>query len=338
MRACRIAGIRELEVVELPVPSIRTGCVLVRVEAVSLCGTDLHQYDGTLPITYPRIPGHDCSGVIDAVGDAVTNVKPGDRVAIKPSFPCRSCQACDNYYYADCLQKRLIGLWSDGCLAEYLEVPATNVAAIPDSVSFDAAANLEPYTVAINTFQKMNLAMGSWVVVLGQGPIGLGQTSIGHLAGHRVIAVDTRPETLELAIKHGAEFAFNPEVDDVEKRVMAITGGDGGDAVVETAAVPATIALETALVRKYGKLANVGISSGVGSLDIATIVARGLTVYGIGGNGGKGQYENALALVEAGRIAPEVLVTHHFPLADAAAAFDLAYTKREPVIKVVLNP
>lgn len=338
MKVCRITGVEELEVVELPMPRAGTGCVLVRVQAVSLCGTDLHQYDGTLPITYPRIPGHDCSGIIHGVGEGVTNVSIGDRVAVKPSFPCRDCEACTNYHFSDCLRKRLIGLWSDGCLAEYLEVPATNVIKLSDSVSFDAAANLEPFTVAINTFRKMNLDMGSWVVILGQGPIGLGQTQIANLLGHRTIAVDTRPEALDLARQYGAEVVLNPASTDVTERVLGLTGGDGADAVVETAAVPATVALETALVRKYGRLANIGISAGVGSLDIATIVARGLTVHGIGGNGGKGQYENALALIESGRIDPATLVTHHFKFKDAAAAFDLAYSKREPVIKVVLNP
>lgn len=338
MKVCRITGVRELEVVDMPTPHARTGYVLVRVKAVSLCGTDLHQYDGTLPITYPRIPGHDCSGVIEGIGDGVTNVSIGDRVAIKPSFPCGECQSCANYYFADCLRKRLIGLWSDGCMSEYLAVPATNVALLTGDVSYDAAANLEPFTVAINTFRKMSLEMGSWVVVLGQGPIGLGQTQIANLTGHRVIAVDPRPEALDLALKYGAEVVLNPERDDVTARVLQLTGGDGAAAVVETAGVPATVALETALVRKYGNLANIGISSGVGTLDIATIVARGLTVHGIGGNGGKGQYENVLALIQSGKIDPEALVTHRFSFDDAAEAFDLAYSKREPVIKVVLRP
>nr|ACL11818.1 putative protein [Mycolicibacterium brisbanense] len=336
MKACQITGIRQIDVVDLPEPTPGTGCVVVRVESVSLCGTDLHQYDGTLPITYPRIPGHDCSGVVHAVGASVTNVAVGDRVTIKPSFPCRACSDCANYHYADCLSKRLIGLWSDGCLAEYIEVPATNVIVLPASVSFDAAANLEPFTVAINTFRKLNLDMGSWVAILGQGPIGLGQTSVATLGGHRVIAIDTRSEALDLARKRGAEVTLDPTEVDVVEHILELTG-NGVDAVIETAAVPATVAMETALVRKYGKLANIGISSGVGSLDIATIVARGLTVYGIGGNGGKGQYENALALLASGRIDPESLVTHRFPLDQAAAAFDLAFTKREPVIKVVLH-
>lgn len=337
MQACRIVGIKQVEVTEVPDPEPSPGSVLVRVQAASLCGTDLHQYDGTLPIAYPRVPGHDCSGVVESLGTGVGTVAPGDRVAIKPSLPCRSCGACRAHQYHDCLQKKLMGLWAEGCIAEYVQVPASNVALLPESVSFDAAANLEPFTVAINTFKRIPLDLGSWVVVLGQGPIGLGQTRIATLRGHRVIAVDTRPETLALAREYGAEVTLDPRKDDVASRVASITG-DGADAVIETAGVSATVEMMTPLVRKYGHLANVGIAAGIGSHDVATLVARGLTVHGIGGNGGKGQYETAVDLVASGRVDPAALVTHHFDLDGAGSAFELAHSKREQAIKVVIRP
>lgn len=338
MRACQITGPKQVALTELPDPRPEPNRVVVEVKSASLCGTDLHQYDATLPITYPRVPGHDCSGVVSSVGPGVTGVRVGDRVAVKPSFPCLRCCTCAGGQFADCLDKKLIGLWSDGCLAESLLVPAANVAVLPDSVSFDAAANLEPFTVAINTIHRLALPLGSWVVVLGQGPIGLGQTKIATNAGHRVIAVDTRPEVLDLARQYGAEVTLDPAEDDVTEAVLGLTGGDGAAAVIETAGVAATVAMMTPLVRKYGQLANVGIAAGIGALDVATIVARGLTVHGIGGNGGRGQYEAAVALIAAGRIDPGALVTHRFPLSEAATAFDLAHAKTEPVIKVVIHP
>lgn len=336
MRACRISGMRQIEVVEVPDPIPEPGSVLVRVQAASLCGTDLHQYDATLPISYPRIPGHDCSGVVESLGAGDSTVVPGDRVAVKPSLPCRSCGACRARQYHDCIQKKLMGLWSDGCLAEYVQVPAANVALLPDVVSFDAAANLEPFTVAINTFKRIPQNLGSWVVVLGQGPIGLGQTRIATLLGHRVVAVDTRAEALALARRYGAEVTLDPDKDDIPSRVATLTG-HGADAVIETAGVSATVEMMMPLVRKYGHLANVGISAGIGTHDVAALVARGLTVHGIGGNGGKGQYEAAIDLVASGRIEPEALVTHHYDLEEAGSAFELAHSKREPTIKVVVH-
>lgn len=337
MRACQITGPKQVALIDLPDPEPRPHCVVVDVQSASLCGTDLHQYAASLPITYPRVPGHDCSGVVSAVGPGVS-VRVGDRVAVKPSFPCLTCRVCSENQFADCLNKKLIGLWSDGCLAESLLAPACNVAPLPDSVSFDAAANLEPFTVAINTSHKLPLDIGSWVVVLGQGPIGLGQTQIATLAGHRVVAVDTRSEALDLARRYGAEVTLNPTTDEVTEVVLGLTAGDGAAAVIETAGVAATVAMMPPLVRKYGHLVNVGIAAGIGSLDVATIVARGLTVHGVGGNGGKGQYEAAIALIDAGRIDPASLVTHHFPLAEADQAFKLAHAKTEPVIKVVIHP
>jgi 2-desacetyl-2-hydroxyethyl bacteriochlorophyllide A dehydrogenase len=338
MRACLIVGPEQVEITEAPDPEPRPGCVVVDVKSASLCGTDLHQYSATLPVSYPRIPGHDCSGVIAAVGSGVSNVRVGDRVAIKPSFPCNQCRACSSQQYADCPNKKLIGLWSDGCLAESILAPASNVVPLPDSIGFDAAANLEPFAVAINTRRRLPLDLGSWVVVLGQGPIGLAQTQIATLAGYRVVAVDVRAEALTFAERYGAEVVLDPGSDDVTESVLTLTGGEGANAVVETAGVPATVAMMLPLVRKYGHLANVGVSAGIGSLDLVPIMSKGLSVHGIGGNGGKGQYEAAIALIQAGRINPDSLVTHHFPLADAATAFALAHAKSEPVIKVVIHP
>ncbi|WP_166354129.1 zinc-dependent alcohol dehydrogenase [Phytoactinopolyspora limicola] len=338
MRVCQITGPRQVEIVDRPDPEPRAGHVVIAVRSASLCGTDVHQYDARLPVEYPRIPGHDCSGIVSAVAPDVATVDVGDRVAVKPSFPCLDCRACTHAQFSDCANKRLIGLWSDGCLAESLLVPASNVAVLPASVGFDAAANLEPFTVAINTQRRLGLAMGEWVVILGQGPIGLGQTRIAVLAGARVVAVDPRPEARDLARAYGAEVTVDPDADDVTTAVHALTNGDGAAAVIETAGVAATVELMPSLVRKYGQLANVGIAAGIGSLDVATVVARGLTVHGIGGNGGKGQYEAAIALIEAARIDPAALVTHTFGLADAAQAFSLAHNKTEPVIKVVLHP
>jgi threonine dehydrogenase-like Zn-dependent dehydrogenase len=127
VRPAVLTGLREIHVEERPEPEPPPGWVVVRVESASLCGTDSHQYDGRIDTPFPRVPGHDFAGRVDRVGDGVDPALVGAAVAVKPSLPCGQCAECSAGRIADCSKKRLMGLWSDGCMTEQVAVPAVNL-------------------------------------------------------------------------------------------------------------------------------------------------------------------------------------------------------------------
>ena len=336
MKAICIRNIGELEIIEREVPKVSPGHVLLKVSSISICGTDIHQLEGKAPAQLPRIPGHDFSGIIVELGKDVEGFTPGDRVVVKPSFPCYICSACKAGFYAGCTDTRLIGRHSDGCFREYMNVPAANLIRMSERVSMEAASILEPFTVGLNVFSKLKMDLGQTVTVLGQGPIGLGVTRIAALSGAaRIYAVDIRDNVLEVSRQFGATETINSMGDNAIGRILDKTGG-GTDIVIETAGASATVGMIPALVKKGGMVVNVGIFQGIGAIPVEAIVSKGLHVIGVGGNGGKGKYEGALELVERGLIDPTLMVTDRFPFDEAIQAFERARNKAAGSIKVVV--
>ena len=134
MRAAVLTGIGQVVLEDRPEPVARPGWVVVRVESASLCGTDSHQFDGRIDTPFPRVPGHDFAGRVESVGEGVDTSLVGAPVAVKPSLPCEDCPDCSAGKHADCQRKKLIGLWSDGCLTERVAVPQVNLVPRPDGV------------------------------------------------------------------------------------------------------------------------------------------------------------------------------------------------------------
>jgi threonine dehydrogenase-like Zn-dependent dehydrogenase len=166
MRAAVLTGIRQVRLEERPEPQARPGWVVVRVESASICGTDSHQYDGRVDTPFPRVPGHDFAGRVEAVGDGVDGALVGTPVAVKPSLPCGECADCSGGRLADCGRKRLIGLWSDGCMAEKVAVPQVNLVPRPDGVEDWQACLLEPLAVGLNTVDRLQIMLGETVLIL----------------------------------------------------------------------------------------------------------------------------------------------------------------------------
>jgi 2-desacetyl-2-hydroxyethyl bacteriochlorophyllide A dehydrogenase len=341
MKGLRISEIGKLELIEMDVPAVPANHVLLKVNSISICGTDIHEWEGKVPITLPRIPGHDFSGTIVEGGKGVHGFEAGQRVVVKPSFPCYACPACQAGSFENCPDTRLIGLNSDGCFREFMAVPAANLIPLPDHVSFEAASILEPFTVGLNAFEKLGLdltkSFGGSVTILGQGPIGLGVTRIAAIAGVEVIcAVDVRDNVLKLARQFGAAYTVNTSGQNALETILHATGGPT-DIVIETAGASANIGILPALVKKGGRIVNIGIFKGIGSIPVEAIVAKGLTIIGIGGNGGKGKYEAVLRLTGGGVLEPARLITHRFPFSEALEAFEVARDKSKNSIKVVVT-
>jgi 2-desacetyl-2-hydroxyethyl bacteriochlorophyllide A dehydrogenase len=340
VRAAVLTGIGKVTIEDRPEPEARPGWVVVKVESASLCGTDSHQFDGRIDTPFPRVPGHDFAGRVDEVGDGVDPALVGTPVAVKPSLPCGECAECAADKPADCKRKKLIGLWSDGCLTERVAVPQVNLVPRPDGVQAWQASLLEPLAVGLNTVDRLRITLGETVLVLGQGPIGLALTRLCALSGAgRLIVTDARDAPLAVSKAYGATDCVNVAETDVKQAVADLTdGGLGADVVIETSGFPASSAIVLDVVRKEGKVAHIGWANDLPPLPVIPIMAKTLTVFGVGGNGGRGQYERSLELVRSGRVDLEPMVTHRFGLDDIAEAFETATSKVGGAIKVVVTP
>jgi len=339
MRAAVLTALETIELQERPEPVAAPGWVVVQVESASLCGTDVHQYDGRIDTPFPRVPGHDFSGRVDSVGEDVDESWVGRAVAVKPSLPCGDCPECHTDKPFDCKKKKLIGLWSDGCMTERVTVPVVNLIPRPDGVEAWQASLLEPLAVGLNTVDRLRIILGEAVVVLGQGPIGLALTHLCALSGAgKLIVTDAREAPFEVSRAFGATDCVNVAETDAKEAILELTEGVGADIVIETSGFPASSAMCLDVVRKEGKLAHIGWADDLPPLPVIPIMAKTLTVYGVGGNGGRGQYERALELVRSGRFDLDPLVTHRFSLDDVTEAFDVASSKAGGAIKVIVSP
>jgi 2-desacetyl-2-hydroxyethyl bacteriochlorophyllide A dehydrogenase len=338
MRAVVLTGIGQVALEDRPEPVARPGWVVVRVESASLCGTDAHQYEGRVDTPFPRVPGHDFAGRVESVGEGVDPSLVGTAVAVKPSLPCGVCAACEAGRLADCATKKLMGLWSDGCMTELVEVPEINLVPQPDGVEAWQASLLEPLAVGLNTVDRLHIQLGETVLVLGQGPIGLALTRLCALSGAgRLVVTDARDAPFSVARQYGATDCINVTTTDVKAAVAELTGG-GADVVIETSGFPASSAIVLDVVRKEGKVAHIGWANDLPPLPVIPIMAKTLTIFGVGGNGGRGQYERSLELVRSGRVDLTPLVTHTFDMEQAAEAFETASSKSGGAIKVLLKP
>jgi 2-desacetyl-2-hydroxyethyl bacteriochlorophyllide A dehydrogenase len=339
MRAAVLTGIGQVRIEDRPEPTAPPGWVVVRVESASLCGTDSHQFDGRIDTPFPRVPGHDFAGRVDSVGDGVDQTLIGAPVAVKPSLPCGECADCSAGKLADCKRKRLIGLWSDGCLTEKVAVPQVNLVPRAEEVQAWQASLLEPLAVGLNTVDRLRIVLGETVVVLGQGPIGLALTRLVTLSGAgRLIVTDARDDPFAVSKAYGASDFINVRNTDPRQAIMDLTDGVGADIVIETSGFPTSSAMVLDLVRKEGKVAHIGWANDLPPLPVIPIMAKTLTIFGIGGNGGRGQYERSLELVRTGRVDLEPMVTHRFSLDDIGEAFETAASKAGGSIKVIVTP
>ncbi|GAC1445350.1 MAG: 2,3-butanediol dehydrogenase [Mycobacteriales bacterium] len=339
MRAAVLTGLLSVELQERPEPEARPGWVVVAVESMSICGTDAHQYDGRIDTPFPRVPGHDFSGRVHSVGEGVDASWLDRPVAVKPSLPCGDCPECHTDKPFDCQKKKLIGLWSDGCMTERIAVPVVNLIPRPDGVEAWQASLLEPIAVGLNTVDRLQIKLGETVVVLGQGPIGLALTRLCALSGAgKLIVTDAREAPFAVSRAYGATECLDVTKVDAVEAIKELTGGAGADIVIETSGFPASSKIVLDCVRKEGKVAHIGWANDLPPLPVIPIMAKTLTVFGVGGNGGRGQYERAQELVRTGRLDLAPMVTHRYSLNDVAQAFEVAAGKTEGVIKVVLAP
>ncbi len=327
---------------EVPVPRPGPGEVLIRLEAVSLCGTDVHidRWDpgAAANVVTPRIFGHEMAGRVVQLGEGVTRVAVGQRVAAETHLVDWTCYRCRTGRAHVCQHYRILGVHVDGAFAEYIVLPETNVW-ISDALPPEIAALQEPMGNAVFSVFVEEIA-GQSVAVLGCGPIGLMSIAIAKRAGaRRVIATDLRAERLALAETMGADIVIdgtNVRPDEVVARIRAETDGDGADVVLEMSGAESALHQGLAAVTNGGRISLLGTHSHPVTLDISSeVIFKALRVYGITGRRLFETWYQTRALLEEGLdLSP--IITHRLPLSRFREAFDLVAAGHAG--KVVLLP
>jgi L-iditol 2-dehydrogenase len=320
-----------VEVRDMDVPEVGPGEVLVRVRAAAICGSDLGIYDFTPAysgMTLPVVMGHEFSGVVEAVGNDVAGYSAGDRVLSRSVVSCGECRFCVAGMDNLCESSSLFGIHQDGGFAEYISVPKRLLYPIPEGMSFEEAALVEPLSNAVHFVNDLTpVEPGDLAVILGIGPIGLFSAQLLGLAGAEVlmtgISVDT--ERFEIAKRLGLEAVNVDEVDPVEL-VMERTSGRGADVAFVAVGAPSAVHQAVRLVRKRGHVTVVGIFPGDVAVPMTTVVRREITLAGAYDARAE-NFEESIELIESGRIKAGELVTHRFPLEEAGRAFDVAKSK-----------
>jgi L-iditol 2-dehydrogenase len=343
MQAARLVEPGRFETVEIPRPTAGPDDVVVRVEAVSICGSDLGAYLGRHPrIVAPAILGHESAGVVEERGSNVTGTAVGTRVAVHPTVGCRTCRYCLRGTENICPSYRVIGEDDTlpGAMAGRVRVAADHLHPIPDEVSFEEAALVQPLGIGLHAVRdRGRVAAGETVLVIGAGPIGLAILIAAKQAGARVLISDTLPYRLEQARRFGADLTLDATSQDVAAVARAETEGYGVDAAFEAVGGTTDEAFATA----YAATARGGRVVVLGSFKSPTVPLRiGDMKYGeIDIRGSQAHpfvFDDVIASIAAGRTPARDLITHRFPLADVGAAFELLAARGEHVQKIVLIP
>ena len=307
---------------------IDTTDAIVRVDAVTICGTDLHILGGDVPeVTEGRILGHEAVGTIVEVGTGVTGLHTGDRVLISCITACARCAYCRAGRYGQCLGGGgwILGHLIDGTQAEYVRVPFadTSVYKLPDAVSDEAALLLADILPTSYEVGILNGAVrpGDSVAVVGTGPIGLAAiTTAKLLSPSQIIAIDKAPARLQAAKNFGADLILEPG-DACAEQVIAATDALGADVVIEAVGTPAAFELCTRLVRPGGRVANVGVHGAPATLHLESLWIKDVTITT--GLVDTSSTPTLLRMLAAGRFDTGAFITHRFGLDEMQDAYDV---------------
>jgi 2-desacetyl-2-hydroxyethyl bacteriochlorophyllide A dehydrogenase len=344
MRAVTFQAPQQVRVEEKPDPELRAADdALVRVEASGICGSDLHIYHGRVPVEQGFTIGHEFVGTVVAAGEEVDRVAVGDRVLGTFHTACATCSSCLRGDYHRCRNGQTFGHGANlgdlqGAQAELLLVPRANLTLrrVPEGMSADVALFAgDVMGTGYHAVAHAEMQAGDTVAVLGLGPVGLCAVQAATAGGAvKVFAIDTVAERLQMAERFGATPLHLTE-DGPKKAVRAATEGLGVDVVVDAVGDPGPLALAVSLCRDAGTVSGIGAYAGKGEVPLGLAWLKGLQLR-LGLANVIAHVDRVLALMEAGKLDPGPLVTHHLPLDEAAEAYKV-YDNRE-ALKIVLTP
>jgi len=344
MKAMKLTGIRQMEMTEVPTPEIvNDNDVLIGMKTVGVCGSDVHYYEtgriGGQVVEYPFAVGHEGAGVVEAVGPAVTHVKPGDRIAIEPAMSCGECDQCKAGRPHTCRRLRFLGCpdQAEGCLSEYIVMPEASCFKVTDKTTFDEAAISEPLAIGVYAVKQSIPMQGAKVGILGSGCIGLSVLLPAKAQGADGIYVTDKIDSrLELAKRAGAVWGGNPNKEDVVEKVKELEPG-GLDVVFECCGEQEALDQAIEMLKPGGKLLLIGIPP---IAERVTFLIDKLRHKEICIQNVRRQchcVQPTLDMMDRGDFDVSVMVTHRFPFERTQAAFDLAASYEDGVLKAMVD-
>jgi len=316
------------EICWIPIPETGPKEVLIKVKVTSICGTDLHIYiwdqwarDRIKP---PRIFGHEFSGEVVEVGNEVAAVHVGEYVSAETHIPCGHCIQCRTGNAHVCRNCRILGVDIDGCFADYVAIPESNVWKNDDSLPLDMTSLQEPLGNATYTVLSDEIA-GKNVLILGCGPIGIMAIVVARACGAAtIIAVDIMEYRLNLAKRTGADFILNDKEEDIVEKILKITNEEGVDVLLELSGVPSAIRKGFKVLRNAGRASLLGIPALPMEFDLSNdIIFKGVKVYGITGRRMFKTWYQVSQLLKSHRLDISPVVTHRLKFDDFEKGFEL---------------
>jgi (R,R)-butanediol dehydrogenase/meso-butanediol dehydrogenase/diacetyl reductase/L-iditol 2-dehydrogenase len=344
MKALLMEEYKKLKYTDVPDPVIETGRdLLVKVKAVSICGSDVHGFDGSTGRRKPPIiMGHEAAGEVVDTGKEVKDFKIGDRVTFDSTIYCGKCYYCRNGQVNLCDDRMVLGVSCDeyrrhGAFAEYVVVPEHISCHLPPNLSYREAAMTEPAGVAAHAFRLSPVGLNDTVAIVGAGLIGLLLLDVlrSSVSG-RIIALDTDGNRRKIALERGADAVFDPSEKDFREKILTLTGGRGADRVFEAVGATAPIRTAISIVRKGGSVTLIGNLSPAIELPLQSVVTRQINL--IGSCAISGEYPLVLDMIARKKIDAASLISKEAPLSEGQIWFDKLYNREDNLLKVVLIP
>ncbi len=341
MNALVLRDVRDVVLVDMPQPEPRTDEIVVEVLLAGICGSDVHGYLGhseRRSSNLPLVMGHEIVGRVARAGAAVaSSFGLGQRVVVQPMIACRACPTCRSGLSNVCPNMHIVGIERAGGFATHVAVPASHVIAVPDSLTDEQAAMVEPLAIEVRLYRECARPLLRSVLILGAGSQGLLAVQLARLSGiPQILVSDTLANRLEMARQAGATDTVDATDVDVAQRVLELTGHLGVELAIETAGASGARTTGLAALARGGTFAIVGLGQRETSIDFLDIVAHEKTIRGVYCYSDE-DFARALELLVTSQIQVDHMLSV-LPLAEGPAAFAALAGGEDQFVKVLLNP
>jgi L-iditol 2-dehydrogenase len=337
MKRATMTAPGQIEISEAAAPTPGAGQVLLRIQRIGVCGSDIHVFHGKHPYTsYPVVQGHEFSAIVEAVGPGVTGIERGQKVTAMPQVVCGECPPCRRGDEHICDRLKVQGFQAPGCAQQLWVTAAEKIVQLPDSFSFEQGALVEPISVAVHAIARAGELSGRRAVVLGAGPIGNLVAQAARASGAKVLITDLSEHRLEIARRCGLADTSNPAREDLQTASRRVFGDAGFDLAFECVGVEATLTAATENLAKGGTLVVVGVFGDKPRMDLGLVQDRELRIIGTLMYQ-RPDYEQAVAWIDSGAIITEPLMSEHFSMDQYLDAYRYIDEKRDQTMKVFID-